>query len=91
MRTATYAASTVFEEPIAPGIWTAGLISAVIGHAVARSRGDLPVARSEVPQAGEGGRLDLGPRRVLEVNRERNRIRLRTVCTNQRAEDVLTG
>ena len=28
---------------------------------------------------------------VLEVNREKNRIRLRTVCTNQRAEDVLTG
>jgi acyl dehydratase len=26
-----YAASTVFKEPIAPGIWTAGLISAVIG------------------------------------------------------------
>ena len=26
-----YAASTVFKEPIAPGIWTAGLVSAVIG------------------------------------------------------------
>jgi hypothetical protein len=25
------------------------------------------------------------------VNRERNRVRLRTMCTNQRAEDVLTG
>ena len=28
---------------------------------------------------------------VLEVLRERNRIRLKTVCTNQRGEDVLTG
>ena len=26
-----YAAETVFKEPIAPGIWTAGLVSAVIG------------------------------------------------------------
>ena len=26
-----YAATTVFKEPIAPGIWTAGLVSAVIG------------------------------------------------------------
>ncbi len=26
-----YAAGTMFKEPIAPGIWTAGLISAVIG------------------------------------------------------------
>src|SRR6516165_9088352 len=26
-----YAAGTMFKEPIAPGIWTAGLVSAVIG------------------------------------------------------------
>ena len=32
-------------------------------HAAARARGDLPLAGSQVPQAGEGGRLDLGPRR----------------------------
>ena len=29
-----YAASTVFKAPIAPGIWTAGLVSAVIGTLV---------------------------------------------------------
>jgi hypothetical protein len=28
---------------------------------------------------------------VLETNRGRNRMLLRTVCTNQRGEDVLTG
>ena len=28
---------------------------------------------------------------MIEVNREKNRIRLRTVCRNQRAEEVLTG
>ena len=28
---------------------------------------------------------------VLETNRERNRMRLRTVCTNQRGDEVLTG
>jgi hypothetical protein len=28
---------------------------------------------------------------VIEVLRERNRMRLKTVCTNQRGEDVLTG
>jgi 3-hydroxybutyryl-CoA dehydratase len=28
---------------------------------------------------------------VLETNRVKNRMRLRTVCTNQRGEDVLTG
>jgi len=86
-----YAAGTVFGEPIAPGIWTAGLISAVIGTrlpgpgAIYLSQslkflrpvlfGDVITARVE----------------VLETNREKNRMRLRTVCTNQDGDEVLTG
>ena len=86
-----YAVSTVFEEPIAPGIWTAGLISAVIGTrlpgpgAIYLSQ-DLKFLKPVKPGDSISARVE-----VLEVNRERNRIRLRTVCTNQRAEDVLTG
>ena len=86
-----YAASTQFGEPIAPGIWTAGLISAVIGTrlpgpgAIYLSQ-DLkflrPVKLGDVIRA----RVE-----VLEANRVKNRMRLRTVCTNQRGEDVLTG
>jgi acyl dehydratase len=86
-----YAATTVFREPIAPGIWTAGLISAVIGTrlpgpgAIYLSQ-DLkflkPVKLGDVIRA----RVE-----VLETNREKNRMRLRTVCSNQRGEDVLTG
>src|ERR1700682_1074984 len=84
-------ATTRFKKPIAPGIWTAGLISAVIGTplpgpgAIYLSQelkflkpvffGDVITARVE----------------VLEVVRERNRIRLKTVCVNQRGEEVLTG
>lgn len=86
-----YASTTIFKEPIAPGIWTAGLISAVIGTrlpgpgAIYLSQelkflkpvlfGDVITARAE----------------VVEVLRERNRMRLRTVCTNQRGDEVLTG
>jgi acyl dehydratase len=86
-----YAATTIFKEPIAPGIWTAGLISAVIGTrlpgpgAIYLSQelkflkpvlfGDVITARAE----------------VIEVLRERNRMRVKTVCTNQRGEEVLTG
>jgi acyl dehydratase len=86
-----YAASTVFKEPIAPGIWTAGLISAVIGTrlpgpgAIYLSQ-DLKFLKPVKSGDSISARVE-----VLEVNRERNRIRLRTVCTNQRAEDVLTG
>ena len=86
-----YAASTVFKEPIAPGIWTAGLISAVIGTrlpgpgAIYLSQ-DLKFLKPVKAGDSISARVE-----VLEVHRERNRIRLRTVCTNQRAEDVLTG
>jgi len=86
-----YAASTAFKEPIAPGIWTAGLISAVIGTRLP-GPGAIYLAQDlkflKPVKAGDSisARVE-----VLEVNREKNRVRLRTVCTNQRAEDVLTG
>jgi 3-hydroxybutyryl-CoA dehydratase len=86
-----YAASTVFKEPIAPGIWTAGLVSAVIGTrlpgpgAIYVSQ-DLKFLRPVKSGDSISARVE-----VTEVNREKNRVRLRTVCTNQRAEDVLTG
>jgi acyl dehydratase len=86
-----YAASTVFKEPIAPGIWTAGLVSAVIGTrlpgpgAIYLSQ-DLRFLKPVKAGDSISARVE-----VLEVNRAKNRIRLRTVCTNQRAEEVLTG
>ena len=86
-----YAAATVFKEPIAPGIWTAGLISAVIGTRLP-GPGAIYLAQDlkflKPVKAGDSisARVE-----VIEVNRDKNRIRLRTVCTNQRAEAVLTG
>ncbi len=86
-----YAAGTVFKEPIAPGIWTAGLVSAVIGTrlpgpgAIYISQ-DLKFLKPVKFGDSISARVE-----VVEVNREKNRIRLRTVCTIQRAEDVLTG
>jgi 3-hydroxybutyryl-CoA dehydratase len=86
-----YAAATMFRGPIAPGIWTAGLISAVIGTrlpgpgAIYISQ-DLKFHRPVKFGDSISARVE-----VVEVNREKNRIRLRTVCSNQRAEDVLTG
>lgn len=86
-----YAASTPFKEPIAPGIWTAGLVSAVIGTrlpgpgAIYLSQ-DLRFLKPVKSGDSISARVE-----VLEVNREKNRVRLRTVCTNQRAEEVLTG
>jgi acyl dehydratase len=86
-----YAAATVFKEPIAPGIWTAGLISAVIGTrlpgpgAIYLSQ-DLRFLKPVKSGDSISARVE-----VIEVNREKNRVRLRTACINQRAEEVLIG
>jgi 3-hydroxybutyryl-CoA dehydratase len=86
-----YAASTIFKEPIAPGIWTAGLVSAVIGTrlpgpgAIYLSQ-DLKFLKPVKSGDSISARVE-----VVEVNREKNRVRLRTVCSNQRAEEVLIG
>jgi acyl dehydratase len=87
----TFAAATPFGRRIAPGLWTAGLISGVIGvqlpgpGSIYMSQaltfvkpvlfGDTITARVE----------------VAEIVRQRNRLRLKTVCTNQRGEEVLVG
>ena len=86
-----YAASTRFEKPIVPGMWTAALISAVlgtklpgpgciyVGQQIAFTRpvyfGDRVTARVE----------------VMERLEDRNRVRLKTVCANQAGQEVLVG
>src|SRR5206468_2439576 len=86
-----YAATTPFKEPIAPGIFTAGLISAVIGTRLP-GPGAIYLSQSlrfvAPVKLGDTITADV---EVVEVLRERNRIRLRTSCRNQRDEDVLAG
>jgi len=88
---ADYAATTPFKSPIAPGIFTAGLISAVIGTRLP-GPGAVYLSQSlkfvKPVRAGDTitARVD-----VLEVLTERNRVRLQTVCVNQRGEEVLSG
>jgi acyl dehydratase len=86
-----YAATTMFKAPIAPGIFTAGLISAVIGtrlpgpgaiYLSQSLRFTKPVFLGDTITA----RVD-----VAEIVRGRNRVRLQTACVNQRGEEVLAG
>lgn len=86
-----FAATTSFHEPIAPGVFTAGLISAVIGTQLPGPgtiylSQSLKFLRPVKPGDRITTRVD-----VLEVVRGRNRVRLGTVCRNQRGEEVLTG
>jgi acyl dehydratase len=86
-----FAAGTPFKEPIAPGIFTAGLISAVIGTRLP-GPGAIYLSQSLtfVKPVAFGDAITARVE-VVEVLRERNRLRLATVCTNQRGEDVLAG
>jgi 3-hydroxybutyryl-CoA dehydratase len=90
-RDATFAASTTFGEPIAPGMLTAALIAAVIGS-------ELPgpgcVYLSQTLKFLRPVRLgDTVTARVevVETVRDRNRVRLRTECANGAGELVLVG
>src|SRR5207302_810466 len=88
---AAYAATTPFKAPIAPGIFTAGLISAVIGT---RLPGPGAIYLSQTLTfmkpvfLGDTitARVD-----VAEVVHDRNRLRLQTSCVNQRGDEVLAG
>ena len=86
-----YAAGTPFQVPIAPGIYTAGLISAIIGTRLP-GPGAIYLSQSLtfLKPVRAGDRITARVE-VSEVLRERNRLRLRTVCVNQRGEEVLSG
>jgi acyl dehydratase len=88
---AEYAASTPFKEPIAPGVFTAGLISAAIGTKLP-GPGAVYLSQSlRFLKPVKLGDTITARVTVMEVIRERNRIRLATVCLNQRGDEVLTG
>ncbi|MBI2203244.1 MAG: MaoC family dehydratase [Candidatus Rokubacteria bacterium] len=86
-----YAATTPFKAPIAPGIFTAGLISAVIGTQLP-GPGAIYLSQSLkfMKPVMLGDRITARAE-IAEVLAERNRIRLRTVCVNQDGDEVLTG
>jgi acyl dehydratase len=86
-----YAAATPFGEPIAPGIFTAGLISAVIGTRLP-GPGAIYLSQSLkfLKPVMFGDRITARAE-VVEVLPDRNRIRIKTVCINQKGDEVLTG
>ena len=86
-----YAAATAFGEPIAPGVYTAGLVSAVIGTQLPGPGAIYLSQNLKFIKPVKLGDTITARVTVVEVIGERNRIRLLTVCRNQRDEEVLTG
>jgi acyl dehydratase len=86
-----FAAGTQFEEPIAPGVFTAGLISAVIGTRLP-GPGAIYLSQSlKFLKPVKFGDTITARVEAVEVLEERNRIRLLTACRNQDGDEVLTG
>jgi acyl dehydratase len=86
-----YAATTPFKKPIAPGIFTAGLISAVIGTQLP-GPGAIYLSQSlKFVKPVKSGDSITARAEIIEVIRDRNRIRIQTVCVNQHGEEVLSG
>ena len=86
-----YAASTVFKSPIAPGIFTAGLISAVIGTTLPGPGAIYLSQTLKFMKPVRAGDTITARVEITEVIRDRNRIRLHTLCVNQHGDEVLSG
>src|SRR5438034_416187 len=71
-----YAATTMFKEPIAPGIWTAGLISAVIGTRLPGPGAIYLAQHLKFLKPVLFGDVITARVEVVETMRERNRVRL---------------
>lgn len=84
-------AGTRFDGPIAPGMLTAALISAVIGSHLPGPGAIYASQELRFLRPVQVGDVITARVEVLELLPERNRVRLRTTCHNQREEEVLTG
>jgi len=86
-----YAKGTIFKTRVAHGMLQAGILSGILGT---RFPGVGTIYLSQTLKfmkpvfIGDEITFCL---KVLELIKEKNRVRLETVCTNQRGETVVTG
>ncbi|MBW2147923.1 MAG: MaoC family dehydratase [Deltaproteobacteria bacterium] len=86
-----YAKETIFKTRVAHGMLQAGILSGVLGTSFPGA-GTIYLSQTlkflKPVFIGDEITLRL---RVLERIEEKNRVRLETVCINQRGETILTG
>jgi 3-hydroxybutyryl-CoA dehydratase len=86
-----FAATTSFERPIAPGMWTAGLLSAAIGTQLP-GPGSIYIKQDlKFLRPVYFGDTITAHVEIIEMIPERNRVRLSTTCANSDGEAVLAG
>lgn len=86
-----YAKNTFFKGRIAHGMLTAGLISAVLGMKLP-GPGTIYLAQElKFTAPVRIGDTIKAEAEVIEIIEEKNRIKIKTTCTNQKGEVVLDG
>ena len=86
-----HAAKTRFAKPIVPGMWTASLVSAVLGTKLPGPGCIYVKQQIEFTRPVYFGDTITARVEVIERMVDRNRVRLQTTCVNQRGEDVMRG
>ena len=87
----SHAQKTFFKTRIAHGMLSAGFISAVLGNKLP-GPGTIYLRQELVFKAPVYvGDTITAQVKVLELNHEKNRARLKTICTNQEGKIVLEG
>jgi 3-hydroxybutyryl-CoA dehydratase len=87
----TWAAKTAFKTRIAHGMLSAGFISNVLGNQLP-GPGTIYIQQVLNFRAKVAiGDTITATAEVIEINKEKKRVRLRTVCTNQEGTVVLDG
>lgn len=87
----TYARDTAFKTRIAHGMLTAGLISNVLGNQLPGPGTIYMQQQLSFRAPVKMGDTITATVEVIEINREKKRVRLKTVCTNQDNTVVLDG
>lgn len=88
---AVHAETSMFKERIAHGMLSAGFISAVLGLQLP-GPGTIYMSQSlKFTAPVRIGDTVCAEVEVIERNEEKNRIKLKTVCTNQNGDVVLSG
>jgi 3-hydroxybutyryl-CoA dehydratase len=87
----TYAQNTFFKTRIAHGMLSAGFISAVLGMQLPGPGTIYMRQELSFRAAVRIGDTITARAEVIEINTEKNRVRLKTTCVNQEGTLVLDG
>ncbi len=87
----TYAEKTYFKGRIAHGVLSVGYISSVLGNLLPGPGGILLSQEVKFLAPVRIGDIITAKAEVIEMIPEKNRIKLKTTCTNQKGDVVVDG